>query len=241
MSHEDPNDDGLPWQAIATSKSPYLNNEMLPVEGVTVRIVGANVDEVTDPEDRERKVAKIALALEDAHTGAPMKAWIPCPTTFRVMTALFGTNLTRRWVGRLLTIHRDPNVRVGRKVVGGIRIMGSPELDKPMPLEIKAGRAPVYRVTLRPTGRGSASLPATAPATAPTPPTLNSLGLTRAGVDALLAERDKPPATDAALPAILSRLAHPDSAAALARARELSHPVAADDAANTANTLPDLE
>ena len=66
MSHEDENDDGLPWQAIATSKSPYLNNEMLSVDGVTVRIVGANVDEVTDPEDRQRKVAKIALALEEA-------------------------------------------------------------------------------------------------------------------------------------------------------------------------------
>ena len=239
MSHEDPNDDGLPWQAIATSKSPYLNNEMLPVEGVTVRIVGANVDEVTDPEDRERKVAKIALALEDAHTGAPMKAWIPCPTTFRVMTALFGTNLTRRWVGHLLTIHRDPNVRVGRKVVGGIRIMGSPELDKPMPLEIKAGRAPVYRVTLRPTGRGSASLPAPGPTPQPAPPTLNSLGLTLDGVNALLTEKSAAPATPETLPRILTRLAHPDSAAALARARELSHPAtAADDAANT---LPDLE
>ena len=236
MSHEDHNDDGLPWQAIATSKSPYLNNEMLPVDGVTVRIVGANVDEVTAPEDRERKVAKIALALEDAHTGAPMKAWIPCPTTFRVMTALFGTNLTRRWVGHLLTIHRDPNVRVGRKVVGGIRIMGSPELDKPMPLEIKAGRAPVYRVTLRPTGRGSA--PGPAPTPAPAPPTLDALGLTLDGVNALLQEKGRPTATDAALPAILTRLAHPDSAAALARARELSHPTAADDAANT---LPDLE
>ncbi len=234
MSHEDENDDGLPWQAVATSKSPYLNNEMLPVDGVTVRIVGANVDEVTDPEDRQRKVAKIALALEEADTGAPMKAWIPCPTTFRVMTALFGTNLTRRWVGHLLTIHRDPRVKVGNKVTGGIRVLGSPELDKPMPLEIKAGRAPVYRVTLRPTGRGPA------PAPAPRPPTLEDLGLTRAGVDALLAERDKPPATDAALPAILTRLAHPDSAAALARARELSHPShpAADDAANT---VPDLE
>jgi hypothetical protein len=139
------------------------------------------------------------------------------------MTALFGTNLTRRWVGHLLTIHRDPRVKVGNKVTGGIRVLGSPELDKPMPLEIKAGRAPVYRVTLRPTGRGPA------PAPAPRPPTLEDLGLTRAGVDALLAERDKPPATDAALPAILARLAHPDSAAALARARELSRPATAAD------------
>jgi hypothetical protein len=237
MSHEDENDDGLPWQAIATSKSPYLNNEMLPVDGVTVRIVGANVDEVTDPEDRQRKVAKIALALEEADTGAPMKAWIPCPTTFRVMTALFGTNLTRRWVGHLLTIHRDPKVKVGNKVTGGIRVLGSPELQKPMPLEIKAGRAPVYRVTLRPTGRGPA--PAPSPAPAPRPPTLEDLGLTRAGVDALLQEKGRPAADDSNLGAILSRLAHPDSAAALARARELSHPAtAADDAANT---LPDLE
>jgi len=238
VSHEDENDDGLPWQAIATSKSPYLNNEMLPVDGVTVRIVGANVDEVTDPEDRQRKVAKIALALEEADTGAPMKAWIPCPTTFRVMTALFGTNLTRRWVGHLLTIHRDPKVKVGNKVTGGIRVMGSPELDKPMPLEIKAGRAPVYRVTLRPTGRGQGPASAPSPAPAPRPPTLADLGLTRAGVDALLAEKGRPAVNDGNLGALLVRLAHPESAAALARARELSHP-AADDAAHT--LPPDLE
>jgi len=45
-----------------------------------------------------------------------------------------------KWAGRLLTIHSDPNVDLGGKRVGGIRVYGSPELAKPMTVEIKRPR-----------------------------------------------------------------------------------------------------
>lgn len=206
----------------------YLTAVEIPEAGDDFTITGARLVEVEDP-----KTKAMRTRLEVGLQGLP-KTWLPARTASGSIAAMFGDRVAG-WTGHRVTLYCDPRVKVGGKVVGGIRVMGSPELREPMSIEVDLGsRKPPARVTLVPTGRG----PAPAPAPAPRLPTLDSLGLTRAGVDALLAERDKPPATDAALPAILTRLAHPDSAAALARARELSHPTAADDAANT---LPDLE
>lgn len=222
-------DDDLDWR-VAYGGS-FLTAVEIPQAGQTYRIREVWLDDVEDQKTKQPR-ARLHVLLSDMR-----KPWLPARTASGSIAAMFGDK-TAGWLGRAVTLYHDPTVKVGAKVVGGIRVMGSPELREPMSIEVDLGsRKPPARVTLRPTGRGSASQPAPAPA--PAPPTLSSLGLTRAGVDALLAERDKPPATDAALPAILSRLAHPDSAAALARARELSHTAtAADDAANT---LPDLE
>lgn len=200
----------------------YLTAVEIPEAGDDFTITGARIVEVEDPKTKAMK-----KRLEVGLQGLP-KTWLPARTASGSIAAMFGDRVAA-WTGRRVTLHCDPRVKVGGKVVGGIRVLGSPELREPMSIEVDLGsRKPPAKVTLRPTGRGPASGPA---------PTLADLGLTLAGVDALLAEKGRPPATDATLPAILTRLAHPDSAAALARARELSHP-AADDAANT---LPDLE
>lgn len=203
----------------------YLTAVEIPEAGDDFTITGARLVEVEDP-----KTKAMRTRLEVGLQGLP-KTWLPARTASGSIAAMFGDRVAG-WTGHRVTLYCDPRVKVGGKVVGGIRVMGSPELREPMSVEVDLGsRKPPARVTLRPTGRGSASQPA--------PPTLDSLGLTRAGVDALLAEKSAAPATPETLPRILTRLAHPDSAAALARARELSHPAtAADDAANT---LPDLE
>ena len=212
----------------------YLTAVEIPEAGDDFTITGARIVEVEDPKTKAMK-----KRLEVGLQGLP-KTWLPARTASGSIAAMFGDRVAA-WTGRRVTLHCDPRVKVGGKVVGGIRVLGSPELREPMSIEVDLGsRKPPAKVTLRPTGRGPASGP---PPSRQPAPTLADLGLTLAGVDALLAEKGRPPATDATLPAILTRLAHPDSAAALARARELSHP-AADDAANTANTantLPDLE
>lgn len=233
-------------------KSAYLNAALVPLDGVTVRIVDASIREVPAADGSSRPSDKIVLDVVDAATGAPMKSYLPCPTMKHVLERMFGTDNILAWIGARVTLYRDPKVKLKGKEVGGIRALGSPDLEGPIEVEVKIGRAPPYRITLRrtadpnarPSGRGTAKggpapAPQPAPPAPPAPPTLSSLGLTRAGVNALLQEKGRPAATDATLSAILTRLAHPDSAAALARARELSHPAtAADDAANT---LPDLE
>ncbi len=205
----------------------YLTAVEIPEAGDDFTIQGARIVEVEDPKTKAMK-----KRLEVGLQGLP-KSWLPARTASGSIAAMFGDRVAA-WTGRRVTLHCDPRVKVGGKVVGGIRVLGSPELREPMAVEVDLGsRKPPAKVTLRPTGRGPA------PAPAPRPPTLEDLGLTRAGVNALLAEKGRPAADDSNLGAILTRLAHPDSAAALARARELSHPAtAADDAANT---LPDLE
>lgn len=214
----------------------YLTAVEIPEAGDDFTITGARIVEVEDPKTKAMK-----KRLEVGLQGLP-KTWLPARTASGSIAAMFGDRVAA-WTGRRVTLHCDPRVKVGGKVVGGIRVLGSPELREPMSIEVDLGsRKPPAKVTLRPTSRGAAPARSAAPAAAPSPgpgpaPTLADLGLTLAGVDALLQEKGRPPATDATLPAILTRLAHPDSAAALARARELSRP-AADDAANT---LPELE
>lgn len=223
-------DDDLDWR-VAYGGS-FLTAVEIPQAGQTYRIREVWIDDVEDQKTKQPKT-RLHVLLSDMR-----KPWLPCRTAAGSIAAMFGDK-TAGWLGRAVTLYHDPTVKVGAKAVGGVRVMGSPELSEVLKIEVDLGsRKPPAKVTLRPTGRGSASQPAPGPAPHPAPPTLNSLGLTLDGVNALLAEKSAPPATPETLPRILSRLMHPDSAAALARARELSHPTTADDAANT---LPDLE
>lgn len=57
-----------------------------------------------------------------------------------------------KWIGRLITIYRDPEVRFGAEKVGGVRVYGSPELKAPVTVSVQTTRKrkPVS-VTLHPT------------------------------------------------------------------------------------------
>lgn len=212
MSHDDVNDD---YRAFYGGQ--YLAGPNVPEEGHTYVIERCALEEVEEVKKKKRgadgpsKVReKLVVYLRDA------KPWIPSRTASGCLAAMWGKK-TGGWKGHRVTLFFDQTVRFGADIVGGIRVMGSPELRETMAVEVDLGsRKPPARVTLVPTGRGST------PAPAPRQPTLEDLGLTRAGVDALLHEKGRPAADDSNLGAILARLAHPDSAAALARARELS-------------------
>jgi hypothetical protein len=133
-------------------------------------------------------------------------------TIGRCLHELWGP-LVAAWAGRRVTLYHDPTVKLGPKTVGGIRVRGAPDLAAPVEVVIELPKRKPLKVTLTPTGRAQPKGQAQAP-------TLATLGLTRAGVDALLVSLGKPAATDAGLPAILTRLAaSPDH---LARAREMS-------------------
>jgi hypothetical protein len=79
-----------------------------------------------------------------------------------------------KWVGRLITIHNNPNVDLKGQCVGGIRVCGSPEMKAPKRVEIKRPRRKnpeVYQ--LSPTDKQGRPLSGTATATksdAPPPP-----------------------------------------------------------------------
>jgi len=180
---------------------------------LTLRVRRAGAARVKDPTTKSKEV-KLLIEWEDdvrdPVQGQPYPPLVACKTVCECVEGMFGEN-PDGWAGKRLTLYTDPEVRFGTDVVGGVRVAGSPDITKTVTVKIRVPRKRdplVYH--MKPTG---------APADAPT---LTSLGLTRAGVDALLVSLGKPPASDAGLPAILTRLAaSPDH---LARARELSRP-----------------
>jgi hypothetical protein len=74
-----------------------------------------------------------------------------------------------KWVGRLITVYNNPHVTFGAKTVGGVRVYGSPEMKKPIKVEIKRPRRKKGEVyNLIPTNKkgepvvpGASSAPAT--------------------------------------------------------------------------------
>ena len=63
---------------------------------------------------------------------------------------------TDKWVGRLMTIYRDPDVRFGAEKVGGVRVYGSPDLTREITVSVQVTRKRrPQEVTLHPTGQGA--------------------------------------------------------------------------------------
>lgn len=80
----------------------------------------------------------------DGDDGRPYK---PCKSMRRVMIAGWGVDASQ-YVGRSMTLYRDPKVVFGGMEVGGIRISHMSNLDRPLALALtvtKAKRAP-YKV-----------------------------------------------------------------------------------------------
>ena len=61
---------------------------------------------------------------------------------------------TAKWIGRLITIYRDPEVRFGAEKVGGVRVYGSPDLTRAVTVSVQATRKRrPQSVTLYPTAK----------------------------------------------------------------------------------------
>lgn len=83
----------------------------------------------------------VGFILAEFDTGRPYK---PSKSMRRVMVAAWGKDASA-YVGRRLTLYRDPEVRFAGQAVGGIKISHLSHLDKPMKLaltETKGKRAP---------------------------------------------------------------------------------------------------
>jgi len=141
------------------------------------------------------------------------KPWYPCKSMRRVLVAAWGADASQ-YIGRRVTLCRDPEVMYGGIKVGGIRISHLSDLDGPLSIALtitRQKRAP-YRVQ---------PLPAAPAAVAPAAPTATedhaaaahaaaiASGLTADGLAALVQELSQGSTTELAqLPAdILTRLA----------------------------------
>lgn len=80
---------------------------------------------------------KVVVAYSSAD-GSGEIVW--CKTNAALTAFALGTRDTDQWIERLITIYNNPNVDLGGKKVGGIRVFGSPEMKEPLTVEIKRPR-----------------------------------------------------------------------------------------------------
>jgi hypothetical protein len=119
-------------------KSDQLNADDM-ISGprtITVTRVTAN------PSSAEQPVS----VFFDGDNGKP---WKPCKSTRRILVAVWGKDASQ-YVGRSLTLYRDPDVTWGGLKVGGIRISHMSHIDAPMTLAITASRTVRKPVTIKP-------------------------------------------------------------------------------------------
>lgn len=80
----------------------------------------------------------------DGDDGKPFR---PCKTVRRIMVAVWGPD-AKDYVGRSMTLYRDPKVKFGGMEVGGIRVSHMSHIDEPKTLALMAtkGKRIPYKV-----------------------------------------------------------------------------------------------
>lgn len=106
---------------------------------ITVRIVALGGEELEGDDGAKYKaVLKYHTAGPD---GKPVAGeMVFAKSNAMLAEAIFGTSDYKRWVGHLITIGYNPDIVLGNEKVGGLRIVGSPELKKTITVDVKRPR-----------------------------------------------------------------------------------------------------
>lgn len=134
------------------AKSNQLNTDDLIGGPLTITITRVSAGSPEQP---------VAIGYE----GDEGKPWYPCKSMRRVLVAAWGADASR-YVGRRVTLFRDPEVMYGGIKVGGIRLSHLSNLDGPLSIALtvtRQKRAP-YRV--QPLAAQAPAAPAPDPAAA---------------------------------------------------------------------------
>ena len=134
------------------AKSNQLNTDDLISGPITIQISSVSAGSPEQP---------VAINYE----GDEGKPWYPCKSMRRVLVAAWGADASQ-YVGRRVTLFRDPEVMYGGIKVGGIRLSHLSDIDAPLSIALtvtRQKRAP-YRV--QPLAPVAPVAPAPDPATA---------------------------------------------------------------------------
>jgi len=126
----------IDMSAYIAARSDQLNAEDL-LDGprtITITKVTAQPDAAEQP---------VSIHYEGGE-GRPFK---PCKTVRRIMVAVWGKDASK-YVGRSMTLYRDPNVQFGGMQVGGIRVSHMSDIaeKKTIALLVTRGRKAPYSV-----------------------------------------------------------------------------------------------
>lgn len=134
----------------------------------TLTISGARVETVPSlkPGAREGDEEKKGIVyFSDEPDG---RGWVMNKTNVQCLKALFGSD-TDGWIGKRVTLE-SVIVNVGPKKEPGIRVKGSPDIDREVRVEVKLPKRKPQTFTLIPTGRSNGNSPTTRPNPAPREP-----------------------------------------------------------------------
>lgn len=123
--------------AAVAPKSDQLNADDLMAGPITVTISNAYVN----PDSEQPAVLEL--------TERPGKPYKPGRSMSRVLVAAWGPD-TSRYVGQKLTLYRDPNVKFGGILVGGIRISHMSGIAKPLSVALTVTRGKKGAFTVQP-------------------------------------------------------------------------------------------
>lgn len=79
------------------------------------------------------------------------RGWVLCKTNAICLAGMFGPQ-TGQWVGKRVTLYAC-EVQFGREKVPGIRVLGSPDLQRDVRVEVKLPRKKPFIMTMQCTGR----------------------------------------------------------------------------------------
>lgn len=100
----------------------------------------------------ERPVA-ISFAGDD---GLPFR---PCKTVCRILVAAWGPDASK-YVGRQVTLYRDPTIKFGALMVGGIRPSHISHIDAPLTMALTMTKGSKKAFTVQPLREGPKTSPA---------------------------------------------------------------------------------
>jgi len=111
--------------AVIVPKSDQLNADDLIAGPRTITITGVNIRAGTEQ--------PVAISF-DGDNGKP---WKPCKSMSRVLVSAWGPD-AKAYVGRSLTLYRDPKVKWGGMEVGGIRVSHMTDIERDFSMALTA-------------------------------------------------------------------------------------------------------
>lgn len=110
---------------VIVPKSDQLNSDDLIAGPMTIKVTGVSI--------RGGQEQPVAISFE-GDNGKPYKA---CKSMCRVLVTAWGAD-SKRYVGRSMTLYRDPSVKWGGMEVGGIRISHMSDIESPLTMALTA-------------------------------------------------------------------------------------------------------
>jgi len=118
-------------------KSDQLNSDDLISGPITITITGVSI--------RGGQEQPVAIS----YTGDNGKPYKPCKSMSRCLVFAWGPD-AKQYVGRSLTLYRDPDVKWAGMAVGGLRISHMSDLPEPLTMALTATKGSRKPYTVRP-------------------------------------------------------------------------------------------